>query len=492
MYNYGNIYTKASGSDEINCIGIAPVKTITTLADLNKLKNGKIEVNYGVSGKDRVQKYIETIDVITPPVTSLSVVDKNVRNIVCFTNTEIADVTSSTELNVLKAGVIGINVEYNGRDYQITRPGTYAETNNKFGFTEIEENGKIKLSFWTKEKGTHKVTPYIKGMSVDKSGKNTITLEARHDNTVNLIVFNSKYDTDYTGTTSVEVPAGGSSWFKVRYYHRYDEQNVVPVNVQASKVTYEKVTENANWDVKTFAEGDTLETPADDYADGVKTIIGDMVPNELKFKIKVANANGVYSSDTITLKVQQVKPKTDVQIGTGKEKEVVTVYQDLDGIGAQEVSELENGTLYRLPNGTLVYYDEYGSDLYYTLIRIRQTGNTTASTLVGKYLNTVESNKESENNVTFIGKDNQGSTMATNTIVMLGFTGDVNNIAVAADDDEMTYVGIALSPSNYKVLEQEAIQDADGNFVLMSAEIWYKPEDSSSAHKVQQTIYISK
>lgn len=486
----GRTFVKASGNEKINYIGIAPVSTISTNAELDKLTNGKIEVLYGRTGKDRVEKHINSISIVTPPVSQIVVKGNGVKNIVCYKNTEIAEIKSQAEINRLTTGKLGIKVTGEGKSYTITQAGTHEQTNSDVGFTEVEksgENGTIVISFWTKKPGTYTIIPYIQGKS--GSDGTPIIIEASHDNTVDLIVFNSKSETDYVGSNIMNVPGGQATWFNVRFYHKYDQNNIVPIKVPAKNISYDKLT-SADWTIKTVAEGTTVETARDEYAEGIQVNIGANVTigTELEFNMTVNNTGGEDYTKKMTLIVGRAEKTTEVKVGSGRETEWMTIYQSTPA-GATKMYDIDGGTLYRLSNGNMLYHDRSNTGIYYTLVSIRMNSGNTENKLVQEYINQDMSYKDQEENISFIDKTNVDE-LSENTIVMLGFTETNGKITIAESSDEISYVGIGISDENIAELEDSA-ENIDGTVVLMTVNIFYTPKGENTA-KLQQTINISR
>lgn len=486
----GSVFSKAEEDQTINYIGIAPLNTITTSAELNKLINGEIRVNYGRTGKDRVDNYIETINVITPPVSKITVNNAGVNSIVCYTPTKIAEIKSATEINILQTGKLGIRVSDGARTYDIKTTGRPEETGNDVGFIEREKEGSkgtIELLFWSKKDMTYTITPYIKDVANSDGAR--ITVDARHNTEVNLLVFNSKSETDYVGSTNgMAVPGGTDTWVNVRFYHRYDKNNIVPVNVKAKDISYEKLTNSVGgaWSIESVSNGSAGAIADSAIVDHVQISIGEDVKlgEDLEFNIKINNGSE-YFTEKITIIVGSADKTTEVKVGSGQDNENMTIYQYLPA-GSKLMPNTTD--LYKLPNGDMVYSYK---DIYYTLTPIKMNGTNTADKLVKEYMNEYEDSKDEENKISFIDQTNTGL-FGENTIVMLGFIKDENGTITVAenDNDELAYVGIGISDENIKLLEDQ-LQGENTSVVLMKVNVYYTPEGKDKA-EWQQRINISK
>ncbi|MCI8621727.1 MAG: hypothetical protein HFJ50_08695 [Clostridia bacterium] len=364
-------------------------------------------------------------------------------------------------------------------------------TSSSVGFIEKVKDGVVNLEFWAKEPGTYTITPYVKGKA-NSEGK-SITVEVLHDYTVNLAVFKPTGKGDYVGTNTLGAPEG-ESWIDINFYHKYDENNIIPVTVRANKIRYERLNNtDKTWVIKSVVEGNNgyiaVPDTSDEAVKKLQIAIGEDVPigTELKFNILDTSETENKVLKTITVFVSSAETSNSVKVGTGTETQWMTVYQEPPA-GSSIVHEDDEGILYTI-NGTKIYYEK-ATKMYYTLTSIRKEGDEVTDTIVNKYINTANRNKDKENNVSFIDKDNTTS-LSRNTVKLAGFTENSQGIiSKATGTDDVNYVGIGIGEADMEKLEQNAEQIGE-QLVIMYVDMYYTPEGANSAHW-EQRIYITK
>ena len=483
--------TFAEPDDEtgtINYIGIAIKANIETSAELDRLENGTIRIDYGEGNTTIKTVHINKIQAITPPVTKLTVTQvQTEKNVICFTPIKIADIQSKKEISRLRTGQIGIKVTTSdGNTYTIDNAGTYKEIpNQNYGFIEEEtSSGVIELKFWTKKPGTYTVTPYIK--NVPNSNGDAITkIKAKHDYSVSYAVFApTKANPNGTNKKSCNV---GDSVVDIEFYHEYDKENVILLeDIPASNIRYDKLTfQDKDWRAASLDDNNVeIGAGSEKPINKLLIHIGDDVElgSKLDFNIVETSTGKVLS--TISIIVTEGEETTAVKVGTQTETQWMTIYQSTPA-GAELVSTDEDGTLYKLGN-TYIYKI---ADLYYTLTPINKVGNEVGSTLTEEFINDRDRNKDKPGNVSFIDKA-QGAGSSRNKIMLRGFTNINGKIKLATSaEDEIHYIGIGITDKNIAELEQN-VENIGDQAVIMSVDVYYTPLDSSSAIW-QQIIHIT-
>lgn len=176
------------------------------------------------------------------------------------------------------------------------------------------------------------------------------------------------------------------------------------------------------------------------------------------------------------------------------EDQKITVHQTVPS-GSTQISSDSRGTAYKLPDGTMIYYQN-STKLYFTLLPVRSVGNETTDYIKNQYINTDWESKDDGGNISFLdeeSKDNDNddpfADPTEEALIAIGLRVTDDGVREAGQSEEFTHVGIAVSKNKVDEKLADALVESGANVQVMTVNVYYTPIGSSSG-RFQKHIVI--
>lgn len=509
----GNNYIKqvynADTHITVDRIGIVISNAVDSKAKLTELQNSLLEASFGNEDKDSVTTNISPITVYTNPASTVKTTQTTSGTITCFKEEQSAILTTKdNDISFLTANEIGIKVSKGGTRIDSSKvvKGSYTRNSSaEFGYIvepDANNKGTIKLTVWSKYRGSFEIIPYIIGKENDTSAEGTpINMTFAHDTSINKVVLKTTNETSsdelITGTLksdSLNVPRGGSEAFYMKCYHdygngcKYEITNIEgqdisiflndPTNRNWANASQVAKPDEVDWENLTLwgvapttglKVRDTVNTVTSDgklelnvtnmgserIIDGMRVFAGGKIRegNALTLTIKIngSKKHPNYTGETFDFTVGAPKA-VELQVGNSSKVQNIFVYQTAPknipiATFTNNIDDTRSDKLYKLDDGTLVYHWDWDDDsgIFYTLLEIKSN-----NPIVQAFLSDRITDIGKKDKLTFIDDKYSSGAASANTMALAGFNVSYNStsgytIAMDTETSELTHVGIAIS-----------------------------------------------